>query len=164
MNCSPDLIVAGNVGEYKVHRIVILCLSPYFQKLFHYRSQSRDGYYRIDMNDVSDSSLVSIINFAYNGWIDITDDNVEELVITADKYNIIPIIKRCQHYLWLRLDSENCFEIYLLSYFYNCYELMAKTEDYIIDNKLLDQIKDDSFQKKFTIERVLYEWHKRNNQ
>ena len=144
---------------------MILCLSPYFQKLFHYREKSSDGYYRLDMRDVPDFILVSIINYAYSGQIDITEDNIEDLIITADKYNIISIMNRCEQFLSQRLTQNNCLETYLLSHYYNCHQLKNRTVRFIIQNKVLTQQNGHSLdEESLNVETVLNEWKKQNKE
>ncbi len=158
INAKTDLIIIGKICEYRVHRIVILCISPYFQTFFRYNSSFSEGYYRIDLKDIPNYILIEIINYAYNGKIDISEDNAEDLLTIADKYNIIGIVKMCAIFLWERIDSQNSIKTYLLAHYYNCQQLESTVESFIRENKIIDP------NEELTIELALDLWHKQISQ
>ena len=174
---KPDLKIIGKCGQYSCHRIIILCLSPYFQRLLEYKNQLTDGFYTLDMTDISTLSLLSIINFAYKSSIEINEDNVEDLMISADKYNILSILNRCEQFLWQSIDTDNCFDYYMLAHFYNCDRLKARIKQFIFVRRLIGGWKNGlppdydttNNRKKFlpqwevTDEDVMKEWQRRRD-
>ncbi len=144
INANTDLVIIGKFCEYKVHWIVILCISPYLQIVFRHNSSFSDGYYWIDLKDIPNYILIAIINYAYNGEIDISDDNIERLLTIGHKYKIIGIVKMCTNFFWKRIDSQNSIETYLLSHYYNCQQLMRDVESFIRKNKIIDEKEEQS--------------------
>ena len=118
INIAPDLVIVGKESECKVHRISFLCLSPYFQTLFRYDCrQDSNGYYTLNMKELSQPVLYQILNYACYGRIDVNHSNVSDLLIAGDMFNIKVIIVICEQFLERNLDSDNCFETYLLAHY-----------------------------------------------
>ena len=138
LNIKPDLIVVGKETEFLVNRINLLCISPYFQTILRYEClRDSDGYYRLDMSEVSAWVLAEILNYAKYGRVDVNENNVIELLTTSDKYNIRAIIQICQYFLQENLNSQNCLETYLLAHYYNCQDLKILATDFIFAFKLV---------------------------
>jgi hypothetical protein len=96
------------------------------------------------LKDIPNYILIAIINYAYNGEIDISDDNIERLLTIGHKYKIIGIVKMCTNFFWKRIDSQNSIETYLLSHYYNCQQLMRDVESFIRKNKIIDEKEEQS--------------------
>ena len=99
---QPDLIIIGSEKYHHVHTISLACISPYFQKLIQYHKyrMTTDGMYQINMNDTPDWVIEIIIEFAYFGKVKIeSQQQAEQLMVHADKYNIVGIIQMCHDVL-----------------------------------------------------------------
>ena len=145
VSVKPDLIVLSTNGQHISYRILFLCLSPYFQTVLGLSPlPAKDGFYRIDLKDVDSSVADLIMRYASCGRIHVNQDNVCDLLIVADRYNITAIINICQQYLHQNLDPSNCLETYLLAHYYNCEDLKKLVANYIRINQLLDHSFDRS--------------------
>ena len=99
---QPDLIIIGSEKHHHVHTMPLACISPYFQKLIQYKNyrMTTDGMYQINMNDTPDWAIEMIIEFAYFGKVKIeSQQQAEQLMVYADKYNIVGIIQMCHDVL-----------------------------------------------------------------
>ena len=74
-----------------------------------------------------------IIKFAYTGSLSVTEDNVQELLIAADQFNIKDIVQTCCDFLGEQLCPENCIGIWQFTFF-SCFELQRKAYQFILDH------------------------------
>lgn len=122
---------------FHVHKLVIMCISPYFQKLFHYSKSPLANapslvVEKINLPGLSHHILNSIVNYAYSGHLKPNEDDIEDLIAAADKYNIPGIIKVCTDFLENRLNETNCFGMYMFASSYHCDELKKAAEMFIL--------------------------------
>lgn len=75
-----------------------------------------------------------IIDFAYTGSLAVTEDNVQELLMAADQFNVMAIIEVCADFLEDQLCPENCIGIWRFTHVCLCQKLQHTAYKYIIDN------------------------------
>ncbi|XP_053309579.1 kelch-like protein 10 [Spea bombifrons] len=73
-----------------------------------------------------------IIEYAYTRAVPITVYNVEELLIAADQFNIMGIVRECSDFLKTELCLENCIGIRKITDHYYCPELRQKAYMFIL--------------------------------
>ncbi|XP_062234774.1 kelch-like protein 10 [Platichthys flesus] len=83
---------------------------------------------------VSPDILRVIIEFAYTGSVASTEDNVQELMMTADMLNIVGIIQACSRYIGEQLCPQNCVGIWQFTNICHSSELRCKAFHYIIQH------------------------------
>ena len=81
---------------------------------------------------MSPDILQIIIEFAYTGSVAYTEDNVQELMITADMLNIVGIIKTCSDFIGENLCPQNCVGTWQFTNIYHSSELRCKAFRYIL--------------------------------
>ena len=87
-----------------------------------------------DIDGLSPDMMQAIIEFAYTGFLSVTVDNVQELLLAADQFNVMKIVRACCEYLEDRLCPENCIGIWKFTNILPCYELQSKTFLFILDH------------------------------
>lgn len=123
-----DVTLQVGKREFSGHRLVLASSSPFFRALFTTKmKENLSGNFRLD--GVSDSVMEDLLNYIYTGEIEITHENVRDLVIAGD-FLIIPSLKELgEAFLRDTLCPENYFSIRLFAQKYNCAELKgASTE------------------------------------
>ena len=150
--CDVTLQVSNR--EFYGHRLILASSSPFFRALFTTKmKESLSGNFRLD--GVSDSVMEELLTYIYTGDIEITNENVKELVIAGD-FLLIPSLKeRGQTFLRDTLCPENYFSIQQFAQKYNCLELRdastqcicqhfvetSKTEDFAhLDHNIVSEI------------------------
>ena len=136
---TPDqrydvILVDQNGKEHKAHKQVLSEASPFFEKLLNSNmKESKEGIVRLEM--FSESALRNVLQFIYTGDVQIlAEENARDLVVSAD-YFILPNLKPlAEGALGDMLNTSNCISAYYFSQTYQCKELLAKTEKYIIAN------------------------------
>lgn len=75
-----------------------------------------------------------IIKFAYDGTVSITDDNIQELLLAADQFDVKGVVGACCDYMGERLRPENCIGAWQISDICFCPQLKNKAFQFILNN------------------------------
>ena len=77
-------LIAKDGKQFQAHRNLLLQASPFFEKLLsNDMKESNEGVIRLPK--VTDSQMADILQFIYNGSVQITSqENAERLIETAD--------------------------------------------------------------------------------
>ncbi|XP_035000956.1 kelch-like protein 10 [Hippoglossus stenolepis] len=126
-----DAILEVEDVQFPIHRITLYECSLYFQALFKLRTTTGQVFH---IPLVSPDILRIIIEFAYTGSVASTEDNVQELMMTADMLNIVGIIKACSHFIGEHLCPQNCVGIWQFTNICHSSELRCKAFRYIIQH------------------------------
>jgi len=126
-----DAILEAEGVQFPVHRPIISSCSPYFRALFTnglYETQQKV----LTIPDISSKIMSMIIEFAYTRDIEITAENVEELLPVADHLHIISLLKACCRFLKSQLTVENCIGIRNFARCYFCVQLDKDAMRYLL--------------------------------
>ena len=130
-----DIILLVEDGkEFKAHKQVLSEASPFFEKLLNSdMKESREGIVRLEM--FSESAMRNTLQFIYTGNVQIlAEDNARDLVVSAD-YFFLPTLKPLAEAALVKmLNTSNCLSAYYFSQRYQCEQLLAKSEKYILAN------------------------------
>uniref|UniRef100_A0A8C9VRD3 Kelch like family member 10 n=1 Tax=Scleropages formosus TaxID=113540 RepID=A0A8C9VRD3_SCLFO len=128
-----DAIIKVNDVEFNVHRIILCGCSFYFCALFSSGwSDTKKQVYNIP--GVSSEIMRLIIEYAYTCSVPVTEDNVECLLVAADQFNVMGIVRACCSFLENKLCVENCIGIYRFADFYCCWELRQRACLFILQH------------------------------
>uniref|UniRef100_A0A8C6PSE9 Kelch like family member 10 n=1 Tax=Nothobranchius furzeri TaxID=105023 RepID=A0A8C6PSE9_NOTFU len=106
--CDAVLRVDG--VEFHVHKIILCNCSTYFRSLFtHWSPQACRVY---DIPDMSADFLRVFVEFVYTGSLDVTQENVWELFVAADRFDVVGILQTCCDFLEKQLTPQNCLDLY----------------------------------------------------
>ncbi|XP_060951329.1 kelch-like protein 10 [Limanda limanda] len=126
-----DAILKVEEVQFPIHRTILYECSPYFQALFkHCANTGQIFHIPLVFPDI----LRIIIEFAYTGSVASTEDNVQELMITADRLNIIGIIQECSHFMRDQICPQNCIGIWQFTNICHSSVLRERAFDYIIQH------------------------------
>ena len=136
---TPDqrfdvILVVEDGKDFKAHQQVLSESSPFFEKLLNSgMKESREGIVRLEM--FSESAMRNTLQFIYTGDVQIlAEDNARDLVVSAD-YFFLPNLKTvAEGALVKMLNTSNCISGYYFSQRFQCKELLAKSEKYILAN------------------------------
>ena len=105
-----DVVLKAGGIEIPSNRSVLAAMSPYFTAMFtHDWMESRQDM--IEIKDMPGHVLSSIIDFAYTGDIELTVDNVQD-ILSASSYLLIDEVQDlCCSFLMKQLDVSNCLGI-----------------------------------------------------
>ncbi|XP_047194393.1 kelch-like protein 10 [Hippoglossus stenolepis] len=126
-----DAILKVEEVQFPIHRTILYECSPYFQALFKHCTNTGEVFH---IPLVFPDILRIIIEFAYTGSVTSTEDNVQELMITADMLNIVGIIQACSHFIGAHICPQNCVGIWQFTNICHSSELRCKAFRYIIQH------------------------------
>ncbi|XP_078353480.1 kelch-like protein 24 [Oculina patagonica] len=126
-------LVTKDEKEFKAHRNVLSAASPFFHKLLQSdMKENRDGIVRFE--EISGSVMEDVLQFIYTGSVEITQENSEDLVATAN-YLLIPGLKTVSgRFLEGQISQSNCISTFYFAEKYQCDELLANTRKFIHAN------------------------------
>lgn len=75
-----------------------------------------------------------IIEFAYTGHVSVSEESVQDLLLTADQLIVTEVVEACWNFLEERLSPENCIGIWQFTNICHCPKLQHKTYNYVINN------------------------------
>ena len=106
--CDVILVVKDG-KEFKAHGQVLSEASPFFGKLLNTdMKESKEGIIRLEM--FSESVIRNTLEFVYTSHVPIlTEDNVRDLIVTADYLLLQNLKSLTEGFLLQKLDTSNCF-------------------------------------------------------
>ncbi|XP_061653742.1 kelch-like protein 10 [Phyllopteryx taeniolatus] len=168
-----DAVIIVDKVEFHIHKIILCNSSLYFLELFQHGSTPDQKIYVIQ--GLTPPLMQLLIDFAYTGSVSVSEDNVKDLLIAADKFNITGIIQTCCAFLTEQLCPESCISIWQFSknchapelqlnaYQYILYHFEAVTSSFELQQlsfqdfcKILDR--DDLIVKENTVYEAILQW------
>lgn len=137
------------VGDHSFpcHRLIVAACSPYFRDIFFTEDgKEMENTKEVVLEDVKPSILELIIKYLYSAEIDLTDDNVQDIIAVANRFQIPSIFTVCVNYLQKKLSLGNCLAIFRMGLVLNCPRLAVAARNYIADRFQL-LYKDEEFLK-----------------
>ncbi|KAM6295616.1 kelch-like protein 10 [Aegotheles albertisi] len=126
-----DVTISVDGVEFNAHRIILCSCSHYFRALFDSScNNTEERVYNIE--GISPEMMRLIIEYAYTRSVPVTADNAESLLIAADKFNVMGIIRLCCEFLKSQLCSENCISIWRFTDYYYCPDLREAAYAFIL--------------------------------
>ncbi|XP_061695441.1 kelch-like protein 10 [Syngnathoides biaculeatus] len=125
-----DAVIRVDDAEFHIHKIIFCKCSQYFRALFLRWSTPDQRVYVI--HDLTAQLMQLFVDFAYSGSVLLTKDNVKDLLLAADRFNITDIVRTCCTFLNEQLCPENCISIWQFTR--NCHtpDLQRSAYQYIL--------------------------------
>ena len=99
---------------------------------------------KIILENVSGTSLHSLVNYIYTGEIIISEENVEDILHAADFLQLVSVKDSCAKFIQENLNLSNCVKVYMLADLYQCFMLKKHAEDFIKE-KFNEVLENDEF-------------------
>ena len=102
-------IIAENIC-IPAQKMVLACHSTFFEKMF--KCEMKEKYEnKVEIPTLDGKAVKSLIDYIYNGNVDIDDENVLQLLAAADYLQLLDAKQFCFEYLEENIGSENWSEI-----------------------------------------------------
>uniref|UniRef100_A0A1A9VA70 Kelch-like protein diablo n=1 Tax=Glossina austeni TaxID=7395 RepID=A0A1A9VA70_GLOAU len=116
-----------------VHKVALALASDYFASMFETdMKERREGVIKVE--DVDVPTIKTLVEYMYSGIINLTEENVENLLSIADLYQILWVKEQCAQFLKPIVNQKNCFRIRKFADMRSCKELFDFSHKYILDN------------------------------
>ena len=83
-----DVVLRAGGQEIHTHRAILAACSSYFLAMFTHELREREQEV-VDIKDMNPEILSSLVDFAYTGEIDITVENVQEVLSASSLLQIV---------------------------------------------------------------------------
>ena len=127
-----DCVLKIQDKEFPCHRLVLAASSPFFKAMF--LSELEEGKKRtVELKDVEPGVMSMILRYLYTSDISLTEQNVQDIFMVANMYQIPSIFSVCVSYLQEKLVLGNCLAIFRLGLLLDCARLALAARDFICD-------------------------------
>ncbi|MCJ8732740.1 hypothetical protein PDJAM_G00214770 [Pangasius djambal] len=130
-----DCVLKVGDRSLPCHKLIMAACSPYFREIYFSedgKDKSRPGK-EVVLEDVDPAIMDMIVNYLYSAEIDISDDNVQDVLAVANRFQIPSVFTVCVNYLQKRLALGNCLAIYRVALVMDCPRLAMAARDYIAE-------------------------------
>ena len=133
VSCDITLVVKDG-KQFQAHRNVLSLGSPFFEKLLSSdMKENNEGVIRL--HTITESQMADILQFFYNGSIEISSqENAEKLIEAADFLLLSNLKTIAGKFVEQHMTTETCISIKYLAEQYSCEELVASTRKFICSN------------------------------
>ena len=118
-------VICNDETEVKCHKMVLASQTKYFDGLF--RQNNCDS----SKIDFSGDIVRACIEYLYTEFIEITGDNVQDIIIAANFLIIPEIVEKCIRFIFVNMDSQDCIDVLNFGNSYNFDKIMKRTIDVI---------------------------------
>uniref|UniRef100_A0A8C6S5S7 Kelch-like family member 41b n=1 Tax=Neogobius melanostomus TaxID=47308 RepID=A0A8C6S5S7_9GOBI len=124
------------VGDrcFPCHRLIMAACSPYFRELFFTEDGKEvENTKEVVLEDVNPTILDMVIKYLYSAEIDLTDDNVQDIIAVANRFQIPSVFTVCVNYLQKKISMSNCMAIFRIGLVLSCPRLAMAARNFIAD-------------------------------
>ena len=140
-----DVEIVCDNQTFLCHKVVLAATIPYFRSMFTLGMLEADKR-RIEIQDINQNSLKTIIEFAYTAKAIITIDNVQNLLFASTVLQTEDLAEACSGFLRQHLSLSNCTEIRQYAELLNRKSLIELADEFIRDH-FLDIVQNEDFYK-----------------
>ena len=115
------------------HRIVIASTIPFFAVMFSVQTKD-DALKEVGLHGYESTAVKSLVEYSYTGKIEITDANVKDVLVTAERFTLPDIVTYCADFMTRQLSSFNCIGVRDFTEEQNMTKLHALAREYVIKN------------------------------
>ncbi|XP_072220476.1 kelch-like protein 40a [Leuresthes tenuis] len=127
-----DCVLKIQDKEFRCHRLVLAASSPFFKAMF--LSDLEESKKReIVLKDVDAGVMGMILRYLYTSDINLTEQNVQDIFMIANMYQIPSIFSVCVTYLQEKLVLANCLAIFRLGLLLDCPNLALTAKEFICE-------------------------------
>jgi kelch-like protein 2/3 len=124
-----DVVIHIGSSEFSAHRVILAAASPYFRSMFTGElSESRQE--DITLREVDEKAMELLINFVYIGTIEVSEENVQNLLPAANLLQLTEVRDSCCDFLRKQLDPMNVLGIISFADLHSCPELLTEAQHY----------------------------------
>ncbi|XP_055721837.1 kelch-like protein 40a [Salvelinus fontinalis] len=127
-----DCVLKIKDREFPCHRLVLAASSPFFKAMF-LSNLEEGGKKEIVLKDVEPGVMAMILRYIYTSDINLTEQNVQDIFMVANMYQIPSIFSVCVSYLQEKLVLGNCLAIFRLGLLLDCPRLAFTAREFICE-------------------------------
>ena len=119
-----EVVVEGQ--SFPAHRVILAAGSPHFRAMFTCTfSESRQR--EVELHEMPANGFQGVLTFLYSGELALTDSNAEDVLLAADRCEVLGLVNLCCNYLLDRISWPNCLHYWVLADQVGCVSLRKKS-------------------------------------
>ncbi|XP_062869866.1 kelch-like protein 35 [Trichomycterus rosablanca] len=123
-----DVVLQIEGREFPCHRAMLCANSLYFRSMF--MGQLREsGQSVVQLHDVSSAALQHLLDFIYQGHVELQEDSVEMVFQAAHMLDVPLLTQACVDFLKTRVCHLNCLGLIYFAKHYSLQPLMEQCEN-----------------------------------
>jgi hypothetical protein len=126
-----DLTFIVDCEKFPCHRIILASSSPYFEALLTHKFKE-NNLDSISLYDIKPDIFSLLLHYIYSGQIELDENNVQDLLIASDMFQLDEVVQFCCHYLSISLNEKNVLDIWKISNELQCLILKTDAEHYLL--------------------------------
>lgn len=127
-----DITIEVGDERIRAHRVLLASTIPYFMAMFtHNTLESSMSLITIRDENLDGNAFKLLIDFVYTGSIQITNCNVQSVLIASSFLGIQKVKDACAEFLKARLQANNVIGFKTFGEIHNCTSLVACAHTYI---------------------------------
>ncbi|XP_047370539.1 speckle-type POZ protein isoform X2 [Vespa velutina] len=131
-----DLTICVEDSVYPVHKCILGAHSPVFENIFTSgMKEQKEG--RVYITDLTKGTCTSMMSYIYTNRLEDLDNIASELIIIADMYNILDLVKLCKDALIKQMNEENVFDTLVIADKLHMHDLELLCLQYISQYKTI---------------------------
>ena len=140
---SDFCIITSDQRSIQVHRCVLASCSSYFYAVFS--SNCMESISRcLRFTDLSYFDILPILAEIYGNEVELNEDNVDELIILADRLDIKHLVRKFTRYRKNHMNSHNVFQVLQFAREFNLIPLAEYTRN-VISHSFLEHSHREDF-------------------
>ncbi|KAB5543511.1 hypothetical protein PHYPO_G00080020 [Pangasianodon hypophthalmus] len=123
-----DVVLQVEEQEFPCHRAVLCASSHYFRTMF--MGQLREnGQSVVRLNEVTSVALEHLLNFIYEGRVQLQEENVEIIFRAADLLDVPALSRACVDFLGKCMSHFNCLGLMEFAKHYSLQPLLEQCQN-----------------------------------
>lgn len=145
--CDINLIVYSGDNtpllSIPAHKLVLAASIPYFKAMFT-TSMQECGQSEVSLRDVDPNSVKLLVSFVYTTKLEVTEENAQGLLSTANLFDLPEIVAVCARYISKHLSPANCLGILKFAQMFNLKDLTSAASKYRLQH-FVQMSREDEF-------------------
>lgn len=135
--CDVNLLIQDEddqpVLAITAHRVVLAAAIPYFKAMFE-SSMQEAAQKDVTLRGCIASAVKSLVEFVYTGTVEVTVNNAQDLLVTANMFGLPSIVDCCARFIAKHISPANCLGIREFAVIHNLEELHKQAAAYSVEN------------------------------
>lgn len=129
--CDVQIVLRAENRRLHVHRNIMASCSRYFRSLFT-SVMAGSGQIEVEIPGISYTDMEAIVQYAYLQHANLTAENIESVMVTADRLNVLGLLKQCEEFLEAHFSCENVVGIMKIAKYLHCRQLERKALRFLL--------------------------------
>ncbi|XP_057339968.1 speckle-type POZ protein-like [Microplitis mediator] len=130
---GSDIVLAVGDQKFEAHKSILMARSPFFLAIFTSNmKESRES--EITIPEIKPEIFKKILYSIYTDEVTELDENAEDLLEAADRFQLLSLKKRCEESLCKSVTVERAITILTLAERHSAKQLVDFVADFIVNN------------------------------